>query len=291
MNIAEVHSYQPLLAHTGSLTRFRGTYFLFGFKARIGSQGKPYWEMDLADSSGEIKIYCCDRKHFCSGLRPNSFVQVEVVQKNHGDETFMRCVLCEQWPAEMECELTPLQLPRILCPVPDALDQLLDYRERIKIQNLRRFFDQVVMQSGVNLKFITCPASLNFHHNFSGGLLQHSVETAWAISGVQAFDRFEKDLAIIAALLHDIGKTQTMTADLTRTSLGNLVDHDSLTLELCSKALAEMDLLSPGFGNQLRHAWTCASPGSRYGFKAQTLLAEMLRECDSESATSCQASA
>ena len=57
--MTEIHSFQPLLDNTTELTRFRGTYFLTEFESRIGDE-QHYWKLALADSSGELTVYCYD---------------------------------------------------------------------------------------------------------------------------------------------------------------------------------------------------------------------------------------
>ena len=70
---------------------------------------------------------------------------------------------------------------------------------------------------------------------------------------------------MVAALLHDVGKTKTLTPDMTRTAIGRLVDHSQLTLELCAEPLRKLECRAPGIAYHLRHAWTCYSPGARFG--------------------------
>ncbi|MGJ8680978.1 hypothetical protein [Paraglaciecola sp.] len=80
--------------------------------------------------------------------------------------------------------------------------------------------------------------------------------------------------------MYDIGKTQTLSYELTRTFTGNLVDNDDLTLELCASALKNQQLKNAFLGDQLRHVWTYSSPGARYGFKPKTLVANKIQQCE-----------
>jgi 3'-5' exoribonuclease len=93
-----------------------------------------------------------------------------------------------------------------------------------------------------------------------------------------------RDLAITAALLHDIGKIKTLSAQMKRTSVGRWVDHDALTLELCSAALLTLEKIDEKSAILLRHVWTCASPGARYGYKSATPIANAVQNADRLSA-------
>lgn len=95
----------------------------------------------------------------------------------------------------------------------------------------------------------------------------------------------ECDIAVTAALLHDIGKAQTFSDNLSRTAIGSLAVHDALTLEICAKPLAKLSEVHPHIANQLRHAWTCASPNARYGFTPETRVAKQLQIADRRNST------
>lgn len=75
-----------------------------------------------------------------------------------------------------------------------------------------------------------------------------------------------------------------------RTDLGRLVQHDHLTLEVCAAALNFLDKAWPDAGILLRHVWTCASPGARYGEKSASLVADAVRLADRLSAERSNAS-
>lgn len=63
----------------------------------------------------------------------------------------------------------------------------------------------------------------------------------------------EKALGIVGALLHDIGKTATLSESMIYTATGTMVNHDSLTLELCSSALKILSKTKPRYADILRH--------------------------------------
>ena len=66
----------------------------------------------------------------------------------------------------------------------------------------------------------------------------------------------EKDLGVVAALLHDIAKTNTMTADQKKTTLGYVVDHDLLTLEILAPYLRRLDQTWADGATALRYLLT-----------------------------------
>jgi 3'-5' exoribonuclease len=266
------------------LKRFKGCYYLVGFSARMHARGFPFWEIVISDSSGTLSLYCLDQSCIFGGLQPQSLVHVEGGLDQSGTAAFFRCKAI--FPSENNnfTLRSVSQLPSKLCSYPESLNGLVKLIASIKNESLRQFINDVILSPSIAISYITCPASLRYHHNYRSGLLVHSVEVANSTSNDNSLSDEQKDIAIVSALLHDIGKTQTLTADLQRTAKGQLIDHDDLTLELCGEALAKLDESHSYIANQLRHAWTCKSPGARYGFKAKTKVAKRLMQCDRQSA-------
>lgn len=68
-------------------------------------------------------------------------------------------------------------------------------------------------------KFLICPASIDKHHNYEGGLVRHTLEVMKICkSMVETSDKYRADrqmkilnldTILISALLHDYGKTST----------------------------------------------------------------------------------
>lgn len=126
--------------------------------------------------------------------------------------------------------------------------RLVRFTEYLKHPALKAFMVELLNDEGRMEKFVTLPASKAHHHHQPGGLLAHSLEVTQlcfhslkSLSGISAN---EQELTLVAGLLHDFGKTITMTADNSYTSMGYSVGHDTLTLAS----------IEPYFG-QLRLSW------------------------------------
>jgi len=129
----------------------------------------------------------------------------------------------------------------------------------IKTPALRDFLDGLFADMSIAIPLLQVPASLRYHHNYRGGLFEHSVECAEIVASIPHLSEKQREVGILAALFHDIGKIKTMTPDLSRTHLGRMVDHASLTTEICSKHLVELEESWPAGSHALRHIWACMS--------------------------------
>jgi len=104
---------------------------------------------------------------------------------------------------------------------------------------LQLFFDDKGME-----KFATCSAAKTVHHAYIGGLLQHSlnVATNCFYLGKVYKSMVDQDLLLTAGLLHDIGKTVTMTdfPENDYTDAGRFLGHIYIGAELIKEKAKEI---------------------------------------------------
>ena len=182
-------------------------------------------------------------------------------------------------------------LPRAYCPVPESLDKLVIAVRSLQSIHLKNFIRRVIERRDRLESFLNAPASRSHHHAYRGGLLEHSLDVARNVVAMiklnePSMPRILQELGFVAGLLHDIGKTYTYDSRGKPTAAWSLCEHDALTLEACAFALAYLDRHEPELAITLRHIWTCASPGARYGVRPATPLARYVRDADAQSATS-----
>ncbi|HDO19302.1 MAG TPA: HD domain-containing protein [Thermoplasmatales archaeon] len=119
-------------------------------------------------------------------------------------------------------------------------------REEIgKIKNiplktlLTRFFDDMDFVE----RFSSIPSSVNHHHNYIGGNLEHTlnvVKICKAISDITP--DINRDLLITGAILHDIGKTEEYrcTSFIDKTDEGRLAGHIVLGDRMVKSKIEEL---------------------------------------------------
>lgn len=166
----------------------------------------------------------------------------------------------EHWVANIyRAELLPEAQPAQACLPAGGLQAEEEFRSLIgslSLAPLRSFVQAVMMDPAIGPRFVRIPASRDHHHDYVGGLLDHSLECAQIVSGCSRWDRFEAEVGIVAALLHDAGKVWTFQLDGRKTPVGWLVGHDDLTLEVLASHLANLDRTCPDAAIALRHIWS-----------------------------------
>ncbi len=87
------------------------------------------------------------------------------------------------------------------------------------------------------------PAATSIHHNWLGGLAQHSIEVAEQCQFLAKSYKLSLSLVTVGALLHDIGKLKEYSftgAAFTLTDEGRLNGHMQLGLEMLLPYLEEL---------------------------------------------------
>jgi 3'-5' exoribonuclease len=139
--------------------------------------------------------------------RPGAVVHVCGLMAD--EERFGPRLVIESVRSAAEHEYVPAEL---LDGPPRSIELLeKDLRELIAtIQRpcLHRLLDAVLGEGSETWeRFRVAPAAKHYHQAYRGGLLEHSLSVAQAVSAISAtFPGIDRDVALAGALLHDIGK-------------------------------------------------------------------------------------
>ncbi len=274
----KLNDLRPLMQET-----FKGTYRLTGRVACFDDEGIPYLKLRLSSCASDIVVLAV----IGSILIPEHLGHMDLVVVKG-----QVCVGAEESEILLTDIRRPLQadvagLPA--CPKPEALDQLVAAVRSLRSAPLQMFIKRVLERRDRLEVFLKAPASRNYHHSEPGGLLAHSLEVAKNVLVMTEANEPEmpwelQELGFVAGLLHDIGKTYTYDTWGKPTATARLCDHADLTLEACAYGLAYLDRVDPDAALALRHIWTCASPGARYGATPAMTLARYVRDADAQSA-------
>lgn len=139
-------------------------------------------------------------------------------------------------------------------------DELINYIistikdiENVELKNLLKSF---FCDNKFSEEFYKAPAAKFHHHNYIGGLLDHTVEVLKITKTLQEiFPGIDQDLLYTATLLHDIGKIRAYDYDNLSTKMseeGMLLDHLYLSGVMVEEKLKEVDI-SKELSTQLLH--------------------------------------
>ena len=111
-------------------------------------------------------------------------------------------------------------------------------------EGLAELVSRFVDDPGLRARMRSAPAS-ETHHAYAGGLLEHTVAVASLCrETAQLHPRLDPDLLLAAALLHDVGRTETFTGGVTiaLSEEGRLLGHVLAGVRMIDAGARELGL-------------------------------------------------
>jgi 3'-5' exoribonuclease len=99
---------------------------------------------------------------------------------------------------------------------------------RIKNPQLKALVGEFLADAELMEKFRNVPGGIKLHHNYLGGLLEHTHNMLRvAVAILPLYEQVQDDLVLTAIFLHDIGKTEELSYDMafSYTDTGQLIGH------------------------------------------------------------------
>ena len=124
-------------------------------------------------------------------------------------------------------------------------DELINFITSVKNEQLKKLLSSVFEDSSIKGKFKTHPGGITIHHNWIGGLLQHTLEvTKYCELSAEDCPTMNRDLLITGALLHDIGKLEELevTTRIKGSRKGQLHGHIVLGSIFISNRMNELKI-------------------------------------------------
>ena len=126
--------------------------------------------------------------------------------------------------------------------VPKLQHRLRELMQSVTDPHLRNLADCFLIDEAFIDLFSKTPAGIKLHHAYPGGLLEHSLQMMEiAIRIADLYPVLNRDMLVMGAFLHDIGKTQELAFgnDMYYTDQGQLLGHSFIGVEILNEKIAE----------------------------------------------------
>lgn len=223
--------------------------FLVGNKALLSSNaGKPYLNLVLRDRTGQVEARVWDRAdEIAKRFDRDDVVEVagNAIQYQGRVQLKVHDVVKAAGQKPDLAEFLPVTKQGIE-PLWAKLQALI---REVSDADLRRLLWAVFPdppETETARRFRAAPGGKSLHHDYIGGLLEHTVSVAGICRFLAGhYDGVNGDLLVAGALLHDIGKTEELSFEgaFDYTDAGRLLGHISIGAEMVSRACAGI----PGF--------------------------------------------
>lgn len=128
----------------------------------------------------------------------------------------------------------------------ESMELIISTIEKIDNPNLKRLLRSFFCKEEFVQKFCKAPAAIVHHHNYEGGLLDHTVGVLKICkTAVEVFPDLDDDLLFTGVLLHDLGKMKTYTygSGVIGFSLeGELLDHIYISCEMVKEQINKFEI-------------------------------------------------
>lgn len=179
-------------------------------------------------------------------------------------------------PGEFEAsEFLPSLPAEEISALTQKLDEIIG---SISNQYLKALLTSFFQDETFKKSFLRSPAARTNHHNYVGGLLEHSVNVAKLCDTICGFYKLDRDLLITGALLHDSGKIDeyNATASIEITEEGRLIGHIQIASETASRKTSEIEGFPIELRNKIIHMILSHHGELEYGSPKRPAFAEAI---------------
>jgi len=233
--------------------RVHGLYLAKEKKVGQTKKGDPFLSITLSDRTGDMEARVWDNALELSSLfREGDILEVRGQTGSYKGQ--IQLILSDLKVSEMEDPA--LFMEASPCDATEMMTSLKGLIKKIKDPNLKGLSERFLSDHAFVEQFRKCPAAKNFHHNYIGGLLEHTLSVcrmAVLISG--HYPDLDGDLLMAGAFLHDIGKIREFkyTTLIDYTDEGRLLGHVILGVGMIEEKVAVMKKFSEETALRLKH--------------------------------------
>lgn len=218
--------------------------FLVGSVSKgVNANGGSYFSLDLRDASGTITA-----KKWDATLQDEEMFVVGNVISIIGETNKYKDTLQLKILSASLVALEDIDVERFVKAPPIAKEELINkfnkYIASIKNEDCQKLIQYMIKKYGD--KIFSYPAAVSIHHEYSSGLLVHSLTMADIASFLAPIYEADYDLLITGCLLHDLGKIIELEGPIVYkySTEGKLLGHISIMCAEIRKAAEDLKINS-----------------------------------------------
>ena len=220
-----------------------GQFLLGSVSKGVNANGGSYFSVDLRDASGQITAKkwdatLQDEEIFVAG----NVISIIGETNKYRDALQLKILSAEIVPLE------EIDVDRFVKAPPVSKEELMskfnNYVSSIKNEDCQKLLKYMIKK--FDDKIYSYPAAVSIHHEYSSGLLMHSITMADIATYLCKIYDANYDLLITGCLLHDLGKIIELEGPIVyKYSLeGKLLGHISIMTAEIRKAAEELKITS-----------------------------------------------
>ena len=220
-----------------------GQFLLGSVSKGVNANGGSYFSVELRDASGQITAKkwdasLADEEIFVAG----NVIYISGETNRYKDALQLKILNADLVPLDKIDVSKFVKAPPI--PKEELINKFNNYVSSVKNEDCKKILDYMIKKFGE--KIFSYPAAVSIHHEYSSGLLMHSVTMADIAANLYKIYDANYDLLITGCLLHDLGKIIELEGPIVyKYSIeGKLLGHISIMAAELKKATEELKITS-----------------------------------------------
>ncbi len=231
-------------------------HFLCKQKQQLKSKsGKSYLSLKLLDKTGVLDAKVWELNNSIQSFEENDFIKVDgniLVYQNDLQLKVNKIRRSE------EGEYNPNDyIPATDKNVNELYQQIVDYVDSVTNPFIKKLLEGLLIENDeVVDSFKKSSAAKNMHHNYLGGLIEHTLSVTQACDFYSTqYPYANRDILIAMALLHDIGKVYELSEfpQNEYTDVGQLIGHIIIGAEMITDEAKKIPGFPPKLLSLMKH--------------------------------------
>ena len=215
--------------------------------------GDPFIIITLSDRTGDVEARVWENASQLSPL----FNEGDVLEVKGNASTYKNRIQLVLSNLKVVDENDPkLFIESVSGDINNMMGALRRIIAKIKDTHLKALSERFLSDRDFVELFKRAPAAKNFHHNYIGGLLEHTLSVCeMSLRVTDHYQKLDRDLMITGAFLHDIGKIREFKYDtwIDYSDEGRLLGHLVQGIAMVEEKLAKMKNFPSEKALRLKH--------------------------------------
>lgn len=217
--------------------------------------GKSYYSLKLQDKSGTIDAKVWDLNDGINHFDEGDYIKIDALAILFQGSIQLNIKRLRQ---SSEGEYNPKDyIPMSNRDIDEMYKELMVFIDSIENTHLKQLVDSFFVEDKEFInRFKYHTAAKSMHHNFSGGLLEHTLSVLNLCSFyAKQYPIINRDLLYTAALFHDMGKLDELSSFpiVEYTDSGQLIGHILISIEWINNKIKEIDGFPENLANLVKH--------------------------------------
>ena len=223
---------------------------------RVGQNGKEYYNLQISHGikNYDAKIWN-NNEEIARAIKPGCFAYITGIVKDFKGTLQIHIENIEKIENPDEDIIKNVTPSSELSNLNISKD-INSIIETVKTEGLKTLLIMIFETDNIKNSFYQKAAGSEIHHAYVGGLAQHTLEVAkMVINYCSIYSFINYDIAVTAALLHDIGKTVELSnfPENKYTNKGRLLGHITLGVQIIDSFISKIENFPPDLKIELEH--------------------------------------